>query len=76
MIFVQRVHDTSHALGLIAAVLAVHLAIALALLSSTTILRVIRQSGVTLVARVAGLLLAAIAVQMIVDSVKAFSLNW
>ena len=76
MIFVQRVHDTSHAIGLIAAVLAVHLAIALALLSSTTILRVIRQSGVTLVARIAGLLLAAIAVQMIVDSVKAFALTW
>ena len=76
MIFVQRVHDTSHAIGLIAAVLAVHLAIALALLSSTTILRVIRQSGVTLVARIAGLLLAAIAVQMSVDSVKAFALTW
>ena len=76
MIFVQRVHDTSHAVGLIAAVLAVHLAIALALLSSTTILRVIRQAGVTLVARIAGLLLAAIAVQMIVDAIKAFSTTW
>ena len=76
MIFVGRVHDTSHALGLVVAVVAVHLAIAIALLSSTTILRVIREAGVTLVARIAGLLLAAIAVQMIVDSVKAFSTNW
>ena len=76
MIFVGQVHTTSHAVGLIAAVIAVHLAIAIALLSSTTILRVIREAGVTLVARIAGLLLAAIAVQMVVDSVKAFASTW
>jgi len=76
MIFVQRVHTPSFAIGLIVAVIAVHLAIALALLSSTTILKVIRPAGVTLVARIAGLLLAAIAVQMVVDAVKAFSTSW
>ena len=62
--------------GLVIAVVAVHLAIAIALLSSTTILKVIRPAGVTLVARIAGLLLAAIAVQMVVDAVKAFSISW
>ena len=76
MIFVQRVHTPSFAIGLVVAVIAVHLAIALALLSSTTILKVIRPAGVTLVARIAGLLLAAIAVQMVVDAVKAFSTSW
>ena len=73
MVFAQRVHNPFHAIGLVVAVIAVHLAIAIALLSSTTILRVIREAGVTLVARIAGLLLAAIAVQMMVDAIRAFS---
>lgn len=71
MLFVQRVHSPAHAIGLIVAVIAVHLAIAIALASSTTILRVIHESGVALVARIAGLLLAAIAVQMMADAIKA-----
>lgn len=72
MLFVQDATTPTLIFGLIAAVIAVHLVIALALLSSTTILRVIREAGVTLVARIAGLLLAAIAVQMIVDSIRGF----
>jgi multiple antibiotic resistance protein len=72
MIFVQQVDTTAMALGLTAAVVAVHIAIAIALLASTTILKVIKESGVTLVARIAGLLLAAIAVQMLVDAIRVF----
>ena len=72
MLFVQEATTTPYVIGLIIAVVAVHVVIALALLSSTTILRVIREAGVTLVARIAGLLLAAIAVQMIVDSIRGF----
>ncbi len=72
MIFVQQVDSPAMAFGLIAAVIAVHLAIAAALMASTTILRVIKESGVTLVARIAGLLLAAIAVQMLVDAIRIF----
>jgi multiple antibiotic resistance protein len=72
MIFVQQIHDTEHAIGLIAAVLAVHIVIALVLISSTSILKVIKEAGVNLVARIAGLLLAAISVQMLVDAIKAF----
>lgn len=72
MIFVQKIDTTSMAIGLVAAVVAVHVAIALTLMASTTILRVIKESGVTLVARIAGLLLAAIAVQMLVDAIKIF----
>ena len=55
---------------MIAAVVAVHITIAIALMASTKILAVIKDSGVTLVARIAGLLLAAIAVQMLADAVK------
>lgn len=72
MIFVQQVQNTGQAVGLVVAVLAVHIVIALALISSTTILKVIKESGVNLVARIAGLLLAAISVQMLVDAIRAF----
>jgi multiple antibiotic resistance protein len=58
---------------LIAAVVAVHIVIAVSLMASTTILSIIKDAGVTLLARIAGLLLAAIAVQMLVDAIKAFT---
>jgi multiple antibiotic resistance protein len=72
MIFVQQVDSPAKALGLIGAVIAVHLAIAGALMASTTIMKVIKDAGVTLVARIAGLLLAAIAVQMLVNAIRVF----
>jgi multiple antibiotic resistance protein len=72
MIFVQQVDSRSMGLALVAAVIAVHVAIALVLMASTTILKVIKESGVTLVDRIAGLLLAAIAVQMLVDAIRVF----
>jgi multiple antibiotic resistance protein len=73
MIFAKQVDSTSFAVGLTAAVVAVHLIIALVLMASTKILSVIKDSGVTLVARIAGLLLAAIAVQMLADAIKILS---
>lgn len=72
MIFVQNADTTPKVFGLIAAVVGVHIAIAAALMASTTILKVIKEAGVTLVARIAGLLLAAIAVQMLVDAIRVF----
>ena len=73
MIFVQQAHTPTMVAGLAAAVVAVHIAIAAILMASTTILNVIKESGVTLVARIAGLLLAAIAVQMLVDAIRIFA---
>ena len=49
------------------------LLIGLVLMLSTKILKVIKESGVTLLARIAGLLLAAIAVQMLADAVKVLA---
>jgi multiple antibiotic resistance protein len=72
MIFVQQIETPAQSLGLIAAVVAVHIVIAVSLMASTTILGIIKDAGVTLLARIAGLLLAAIAVQMLVDAIKAF----
>jgi multiple antibiotic resistance protein len=73
MIFVQQIETPAQSLGLIAAVVAVHIVIAVSLMASTTILGIIKDAGVTLLARIAGLLLAAIAVQMLVDAIKAFT---
>jgi len=72
MIFVQQVDSREMGIALIVAVIAVHVAIALVLMASTTILKVIKETGVTLIARIAGLLLAAIAVQMLVDAIRIF----
>ena len=72
MIFVQNAHTAPMIAGLVAAVVGVHIAIAAALMASTTILNIIKEAGVTLVARIAGLLLAAIAVQMLVDAIRVF----
>lgn len=76
MIFVQHAHTPARVTGLVLAVVAVHLIIALTLLTSTSILKLIRESGITLVARIAGLLLAAIAVQMVVEAIKGFAATW
>lgn len=75
MIYVQRADTTSQMVGLAVAILAVHLIIGLVLMASTKIVRVIKDSGVTLLASIAGLLLAAIAVQMLANAIKAFAAN-
>ncbi|WP_128772600.1 MarC family protein [Actinomyces oricola] len=55
-----------------AAVLVAHLVIWLTLRFSMVLNRLLRDSGITLLTRIAGLLLAAIAVQMVADAVFAF----
>jgi multiple antibiotic resistance protein len=72
IVFVQNADTVSMKFALWAAIVAVHLAIGLTLMFSTKIVSVIKESGVTLVARIAGLLLAAIAVEMIVQAIKGF----
>jgi multiple antibiotic resistance protein len=72
IIYVQHAHTTNMKLALAAAIIAVHLVIGLTLMFSTKILGIIKDSGVTLLARIAGLLLAAIAVEMVVQSIKGF----
>ncbi|OLF10942.1 antibiotic resistance protein MarC [Actinophytocola xinjiangensis] len=59
-------------LALASAIVAVHLVLWLCLRYSGAVIRVIKDSGITLLAKIAGLLLAAIAVQLIADSVRGF----
>lgn len=72
MLYVHYAHSVSAKISLALAIVAVHIVIGLILMFSTGIIALIKESGITLVARVAGLLVAAIAVNMIVQSIKGF----
>ena|SRR5438094_8524033 len=73
IVFVRRADGWGDWLAIIAGIVAVHLALYLALRFATVILRVIREGGVLLVTRISGLLLSAIAVQLIANSAIAFA---
>lgn len=77
MVFVQqtRVSDTGGAPQLVAiavAIVLVHVCLYLSMRFANVIHRVLKDSGVTLVTRIAGLLLAAIAVQGIATAITEF----
>jgi multiple antibiotic resistance protein len=57
------------ALGL--AIAAVHIVLWIFMRFSVSIIRVIKENGVELVTRIAGLLLAALAVQLIINAIRA-----
>jgi multiple antibiotic resistance protein len=72
MVFVQRSDEVADYLAVAVAIVAVHLLLWVFMRYSVVILRVFRQSGILLLTRIAGLLLAAIAVQLVADAVRAF----
>ncbi|MPY98803.1 MAG: NAAT family transporter [Actinophytocola sp.] len=73
IVFVREASgDIGAYLAIAAAILLVHLALFLSLRYAGLVIRLIKESGITLVAKVAGLLLAAIAVQLVADSVRGF----
>jgi multiple antibiotic resistance protein len=72
MLFAKRADHWSGVLAVAAAIVAIHVTLWLTMRFSVQVIRVIKDSGVTLVTRIAGLLLSAIAVQMVADAVKAF----
>ena len=62
-------------IAILAAIIGVHVTLFLALRFAGVIHRVLGEGGTVLVTRIAGLLLAAIAVQLIADAVRAFILQ-
>ncbi|WP_116045238.1 MarC family protein [Amycolatopsis palatopharyngis] len=58
------------ALGL--AIVTVHLVLFACMRYSGLVIRVIKESGITLLAKIAGLLLAAIAVELVADAIRGF----
>jgi multiple antibiotic resistance protein len=71
MVFVRRVDDWAGALSVAIGIVAVHLVLWLVMRFSVSIIRVIKDSGVVLITRIAGLLLSAIAVQLVADAIRA-----
>lgn len=72
ILFVQEAESAADISAVALALVAVHLALWLALRYSVVLLRVVREAGIHLLTRILGLLLTAIAVQLIADSVTAF----
>jgi multiple antibiotic resistance protein len=72
MVFSRRVDHVAEFVAVGLGVVLVHVALWLAMRFSLPILRVIREGGVVLVSRISGLLLSAIAVQLVADAVRAF----
>ena len=72
IVFVQRVDDAWEGAAVALGIVAVHIVLWLFMRFSVVIIRVIKESGVILITRIAGLLLSAIAVQLVADAVTAF----
>jgi multiple antibiotic resistance protein len=72
MVFSDEVTGFATFAAVALGVVGVHLALWLSMRFSLPILKLIRESGVLLVSRIAGLLLSAIAVQLVADAVRAF----
>ena len=72
ILYVQRAHAFADYAAIALGIVAVHAVLWLAMRFSVVIIAIIKDNGVELVTRIAGLLLAAIAVEMIAQSVRAF----
>lgn len=73
MVFVQRANGSlPDVVAISVGIIAIHLVMWLTLRFSGVIMRILGENGVLLVTRIAGLLLSAIAVQLIANAVRAF----
>lgn len=72
MVFTQRADDAGQWVAIALGVIGVHICLWLAMRFAGVVRRVLKDSGTTLVTRISGLLLAAIAVQLMADAIRAF----
>jgi multiple antibiotic resistance protein len=73
MLYAQRVHGVGDGLALAGALIAVALAVWLGMRFALVMHRLLTDNGVELLTRISGLLLAAIAVQLVANSAMAFA---
>jgi multiple antibiotic resistance protein len=73
ILFVRDSDGTADFVAVALAIVAVHVALWLSMRYSVYIIRIIKESGVVLISRIAGLLLGAIAVELIADAVRQFA---
>jgi multiple antibiotic resistance protein len=72
IVFARQADELPGLVSVALAIIAVHFVLWLTLRYSVLIIRLIRDSGVSLISRISGLLLSAIAVQLVADAVTAF----
>ncbi|HPB73293.1 MAG TPA: MarC family protein [Phycicoccus sp.] len=72
MLAVQDAQGGAQVLSVVLALVAVLLIVWVTFRYAAVLARLLRESGIVLLTRIAGLLLSAIAVQMVADSVRAF----
>lgn len=72
IVFVRQADGLADYTAIAAGIVAVHVLVYLSLRFSVLITRLIREAGIVLLTRISGLLLSAIAVQLVADSVRAF----
>lgn len=72
MVFVRRIDNAADLVAICVGIILIHLVMYLTLRFSGVIMRVLGANGVLLVTRIAGLLLSAIAVQLVADAVREF----
>ncbi|WP_345634186.1 MarC family protein [Rugosimonospora acidiphila] len=72
MLFVRRAHGVADYLAIAVAILLALMIVWVVLRFSGLVVKILRPSGIEVLTRIAGLLLAAIAVQLIAESVEAF----
>jgi multiple antibiotic resistance protein len=73
MVFAQQTDSPTEVLALALAIVAVHVCLWAAMRYSLVLHRLLGDSGITLVTRIAGVLLSAIAVQLLAESILAFA---
>ncbi len=76
ILFVREASVPAEYVAIAAAIVAIHIVIWLSMRFSTGILKLLRPAGVTVLSRIAGLLLAAIAVQLVADGIYEFIITW
>jgi multiple antibiotic resistance protein len=72
MVFSKGVDGAADLVAVALGVVLVHVSLWLTMRFALPLLRILREGGVVLITRIAGLLLSAIAVQLIADAVRAF----
>ncbi len=73
IVFVQQAQHLGDYTAIAAGIVAIHLAVYLALRFSVGITKVLKEAGILLLTRISGLLLLAIAVQLVADAVIGFA---
>lgn len=73
ILFARDAGSAPQLVSLAVAIVAVHVVLWASMRYSTAIARALGKSGITILTRISGLLLAAIAVQLVADSVRGFA---